>query len=128
MKEKDELIACFIDGTATETECYAIRQYLQTHPEERESILHLMDMNASEYLNWNVEDELNARFICQRGTKELLADMATSAAICYPFSFTIASMIGKIITPKEENFWGNHLDSKDLDDRWNELCEECFGD
>ena len=54
MNVNDEMIACYIDGTATAEECNLVRRYLCEHPEEYEHLLHLMDHDTNDYLNeWN---------------------------------------------------------------------------
>lgn len=129
MEINDELIACFVDGTATEAECRAVRQYLAEHPAEREAVLHLMDMNASEHLDWDVEDEPTAHSTSRWSIGSMVADMAMPAAgFVNMGSFSAASMLRRAITPKKGYSWGGRLDSANLDDRWDELCGECFGD
>lgn len=43
MEINDELMACYIDGTATPEECVMVREYLLKHPEEYKDMLFLMD-------------------------------------------------------------------------------------
>lgn len=130
MEVNDELIACFVDGTATEEECCVVRQYLQTHPEERVAILHLMDMNANECLDWTVDDE-PSRSSEGWNMGGMVADMAVpAAAFVNVGSFSAVSMIRRVASRKNHTrtTWGSPLDSTDLDERWEGLCEECFGD
>ena len=129
MEVNDELIACFVDGTATEAECRAVCQYLAEHPAEREAVLHLMDMNASEHLDWDVEDEQTTRSTNRWSIGRMVADMAMPAAgfVNIP-SFSAASMLHRAIPPKKGYSWGGRFDSTNLDDRWDELCDECFED
>lgn len=130
MEVNDELIACFVDGTATEEECCAVRQYLLTHPEERVAVLHLMDMNANECLDWTVDDE-PSRSSDEWNMGSMVADMAVpAAAFVNVGSFSAVSMIRRVASRKKHTrtAWGGSLDSTDLDERWEGLCEECFGD
>lgn len=51
MEINDELIACYVEGTATAEEQAAVRQYLCEHPEEYMHLLCLMDEDTEDYLN-----------------------------------------------------------------------------
>lgn len=52
MEITNEIIAKYIDGTATPEEVSCVRQYLVQHPEERESILLLMDDHLDYLEEW----------------------------------------------------------------------------
>lgn len=51
MEINDELLACYVEGTATAEEQAQARQYLCEHPEEYMHILSLMDEDTEDYLN-----------------------------------------------------------------------------
>ena len=78
MKISDELIACYIDGTATAEERNMVRKYLCEHPEEYEQILYLMDNDRDNYL----EEQLNDN--CTATDKTPFFDIAYSAAAFAP--------------------------------------------
>ena len=50
MKISDELIACYVEGSATAEERDFVRKHLCEHPEEYEHILCLMDNDTVDYL------------------------------------------------------------------------------
>ena len=56
MEINDELIACYVEGTATAEEQAAVRQYLCEHPEEYMHLLCLMDEDTEDYLNEYAEE------------------------------------------------------------------------
>ena len=49
MEVNEELLACYIEGTATAEEQEQVRQYLCKHPEENMHILCLMDEDTEDY-------------------------------------------------------------------------------
>lgn len=55
MKISDELIACYVEGTATVEERNLVRRYLCEHPEEYERVLCLMDNDTVDYLGEQLE-------------------------------------------------------------------------
>lgn len=56
MEINDELIACYVEGTATAEEQAEVRQYLCEHPEEYMHLLCLMDKDTEDYLNGYAEE------------------------------------------------------------------------
>jgi len=56
MEINDELLACYVEGTATAEERAQVRQYLCEHPEEYVHILSLMDEDIEDHLNEYAED------------------------------------------------------------------------
>ena len=56
MEINEELLACYIEGTATAEEQEQVRQYLCKHSEEYMHILCLMDEDTEDYLNEFSED------------------------------------------------------------------------
>lgn len=56
MEINDELLACYVEGTATAEERAQVRQYLCEHPEEYMHILSLIDEDTEDYLNEYSED------------------------------------------------------------------------
>lgn len=56
MEINDELIACYLEGTATAEEQAEVRRYLCEHPEEYMHLLCLMDENTEDYLNEYAEE------------------------------------------------------------------------
>lgn len=56
MEINDELLACYVEGTATAEEQVQVRRYLCKHPEEYMHILSLMDEDTEDYLNEYSED------------------------------------------------------------------------
>lgn len=55
MRISDELIACYVEGTATTEERDFVRNYLCRHPEEYERIVCLMDNDKIDYLGEHLE-------------------------------------------------------------------------
>lgn len=56
MEINEELLACYVEGTATAEEQAEVRQYLCEHPEEYMHLLCLMDEDAEDYLNEYAEE------------------------------------------------------------------------
>lgn len=77
MEITNELIAKYIDGTATPAEVTSVRQYLMTHPEERENILLLMDDHHDYLGEWEEET-------CENTKDSAFSDIMMSAAAFAP--------------------------------------------
>ncbi len=60
MEINDELLACYIEGTATSEECDMVREYLCKCPEEYERVLSLMDNDKTDYLNERVSNHYSS--------------------------------------------------------------------
>lgn len=79
MEINDELIACYVEGTATAEEQAEVRQYLCEHPEEYMHLLCLMDEDTEDYLNEYAEES------CEIVPLESsFSDIACSAAAFAP--------------------------------------------
>ncbi len=77
MEITDELIAKYVDGTATTEEATCVRQYLIQHPEERESILLLMDEHEDYLGEWEEDTFGNTK-------RSAFTDIMMSAAAFAP--------------------------------------------
>ena len=55
----DELLACYVEGTATPEEQILVRDYLTKNPEEYERVLYMMDLDREDYLGEMIEDNSN---------------------------------------------------------------------
>ena len=55
----DELLACYVEGTATPEEQILVRDYLTKNPEEYERVLYMMDLDREDYLVEMIEDNSN---------------------------------------------------------------------
>ena len=51
----DELLACYVEGTATPEEQILVRDYLTKNPEEYERVLYMMDLDREDYINEQIE-------------------------------------------------------------------------
>lgn len=80
MKISDELIACYVEGTATTKERDFVRKYLCEHPEEYERVLCLMDNDAADYLGGQLE--ISDNYILMNEAS--FSDIAYSAAAFAP--------------------------------------------
>ncbi len=80
MEISDELIACYIEGTATPEERNFVRDYLSNHPEEYEFILHLMDDYSEDYS----KEEETTSHNCISMNADGVCDIAYSAAAFAP--------------------------------------------
>ncbi len=80
MKISDELIACYVEGTATDEERNLVRSYLCQHPEEYERVLCLMDNDTVDYLGEQLEVSGNCIPMCESS----FSDIAYSAAAFAP--------------------------------------------
>lgn len=52
----DELLACYVEGTATPEEQTLVRDYLAKNPEEYERVLYMMDLDREDYINEQIEN------------------------------------------------------------------------
>ncbi len=80
MEINDELIACYVEGTATLEEQNLVRKYLIAHPNECERILCLMDRDVEDYLEERVE--VVDKYLPMNETS--FADIALSTAAFAP--------------------------------------------
>lgn len=81
MKLNDELIARYVDGSATLDERNVVRRYLCEHPEEMEAIVALMDADTDDYLDEWEEAEVSG----EMSGKELSSsEIALSVAAFAP--------------------------------------------
>lgn len=80
MQISDELIACYVEGTATEAEQSIIREYHCKHPDEYERVLCLMDLDTKDHLN-EQKQEVPGLF---GGHKASLSGVVYSAAAFAP--------------------------------------------
>lgn len=80
MRISDELIACYVDGTASSDERDSVRRYLCEHPEEYERVLCLMDDDTADYLGEQLELSNN----CNPTNETSFANIAYSAAAFAP--------------------------------------------
>lgn len=86
MKINDELIACYVEGTATAEEQAEVRKYLCEYPEEYMHLLCLMDEDTEDYLNEYAEES------CEIVPFESsFSDIACSAAAFAPQQKKISS-------------------------------------
>ena len=86
MEINDELLACYVEGTATAEEQAEVRQYLCEHPEEYMHLLCLMDEDTEDYLNEYAEES------CEIVSFESsFSDIACSAAAFAPQQKKISS-------------------------------------
>ena len=76
----DELIACYVEGTATIEERDAVRKYLSLHPEEYERVLCLMDND----IECKVEDNDIRPYGSEQDHDSSFYDVAYSAAAFAP--------------------------------------------
>ncbi len=87
MELNDELMACYLDGDATQEELVEVRDYLCQNPEEFESIIALMDEDKDDYLGeWSEEEEIAS--LCDG---ENFSDISLSAAAFAPNSIRLNS-------------------------------------
>ncbi len=80
MEINDELIADYIDGTASDEERNLVREYLSQHPEEYEQIICIMDNDVEDYLGEQTND--NDCIILKND--KAYSDIAYSAAAFAP--------------------------------------------
>ena len=52
----DELLACYVEGTATPEEQILVRDYLTRNPEEYERVLYMMDLDREDYIKEQIEN------------------------------------------------------------------------
>ena len=86
MEVNEELLACYIEGTATAEEQEQVRQYLCKHPEENMHILCLMDEDTEDYLNEFSEDSCDIIPF-----ESSFSDIACSAAAFVPQQKRVSS-------------------------------------
>ncbi len=87
MELNDELMACYLDGDATQEELVEVRDYLCQNPEEFESIIALMDEDKDDYLGeWSEEEEIAS--LCDGDS---FSDISLSAAAFAPNSIPLNS-------------------------------------
>lgn len=110
MKISDELIACYVEGTATAEERNLVRNYLCQHPEEYERVLCLMDNDTVDYLGEHLEisDE------CIQMNETSFSDIAYSAAAFAPEQ-------NRLFIPKHET---SQSKASELYDRLSNLSNE----
>ncbi len=53
----DELLACYVEGTATPEEQILVRDYLTKNPEEYERVLYMMDLDREDYIREMMEED-----------------------------------------------------------------------
>ena len=61
MEISDEIIAGYVEGTASPEEVTIVRKYLAQHPEERESILLLIDEHKDYLGEWKENEFENTK-------------------------------------------------------------------
>lgn len=113
MEINDELIACYVEGTATAEEQAEVRQYLCEHPEEYMHILSLMDEDTEDYLNKYSEDSCDIIPF-----ESSFSDIACSAAAFAPQQKKISSK------NKSKLSWMDGLCDR-LDKLSDELMKNC---
>lgn len=86
MEINDELLACYVEGTATAEERAQVRQYLCEHPEEYVHILSLMDEDTEDHLNEYAEESCEIEPF-----ESSFSDISCSAAAFAPQQKKIAS-------------------------------------
>lgn len=92
MELNDELMACYLDGDATQEELVEVRDYLCQNPEEFESIIALMDEDRDDYLGeWSEEEEIAS--LCDG---ENFSDISLSAAAFAPNSKLVTVKYNKM--------------------------------
>lgn len=82
MEITNEIIAKYIDGTATPEEVSCVRQYLVQHPEENENILTLMDDHEDYWDEWDDAGYENCK-------DSVFSDIMMSAAAFAPTLRTV---------------------------------------
>lgn len=80
MEITDEMIACYVEGSATVEEQKKVREYLSQHPEEQERVIYLMDLDRDDYLNEEECDYIDK----MTSDEHSLCDIALSAAAFAP--------------------------------------------
>lgn len=101
MKISDELIACYVEGTATTKERDFVRKYLCEHPEEYERVLCLMDNDTVDYLGEQLEILDN----CIPLNETSFSDIAYSAAAFAPEQNILFRPKGKPTATKTEGLY-----------------------
>ncbi len=80
MEITDEIIGCFIEGTATPDERICVREYLYAHPEEYEHFISLLDDDTSDFIPAQGEGDDEYLF----ETEGAFSDMDCSEAAFQP--------------------------------------------
>ena len=80
MRISDELIASYVDGTASTETRNIVRNYLHEHPEEYERVLCLIDKDTEDYLAERIEVVND----CLHMDESSFSDIAYSAAAFAP--------------------------------------------
>ena len=101
MEINDELIACYVEGTATAEEQALVRQYLCEHPEEYMHLLYLMDADIEDYLN-----EYNEESCDIVPLESSFTDIACSAAAFAPQQNKSCKPKGLSEKPKINGWYG----------------------
>lgn len=113
MEINEELLACYIEGTATAEERAQMRQYLCKHPEECMHILCVMDTDIEDYLNEYTDDTFDVIPL-----ESSFTDIACSAAAFAPQQNRIFKPKGK---PRFSKIEGLNNRLKALNGELNEL-------
>lgn len=101
MEINEELLACYIEGTATAEERAQVRQYLCKHPEECMHILCVMDTDIEDYMNEYAEDTCDVIPL-----ESSFSDIACSAAAFAPQQNTSHKSKGLLEKPKMSGWYG----------------------
>lgn len=101
MEINDELIACYVEGTATAEERALVRQYLCKHPEEYMHLLCLMDADIEDYLNEYAEESCDIVPF-----ESSFTDIACSAAAFAPQQNKPCKSKGLSEKPKMSGWYG----------------------
>ncbi len=110
MEITDEIIACYVEGTATPEERRLVRDYLGRHPEEYERILCLMDNDTADFL----EERNEAADECLMMDESSFSNIAYSAAAFAPEQSRRVQAKAKYDNP-DQKLYGR------LNDLWDEL-------
>lgn len=116
MKISDELIACYIDGTATAEERNIVRKYLCEHPEEYERIVCLMSNDTTDYLGEQRDISGDSAFMHD----DIFSNLSFSAAAFAPHLGEFCNMADEDEEEKKNPF----SNRKGLHDRLNKMCDE----
>ena len=104
----DELLACYVEGTATPEEQTLVRDYLAKNPEEYERVLYMMDLDREDYIGEQFEN--NSHILPLKESP--ITHIACSAAAFAPPQKTTPINIKKI-NKKDQLF-----------NRLSDLCNE----
>lgn len=112
MRISDELIACYVEGTATTEERDFVRNYLCRHPEEYERIVCLMDNDKIDYLGEHLEITDNSIPMDETS----FSDIAYSSAAFAPEQ-------NKLFMPKHKSILSK---ASELYDRLSKMSNELY--